>query len=104
MHEILTVEPHSWGYVLAIRTGPAEFSKLLVTMLRRRGLRGKDGRVWQCRPCLACRGRLVGLGGAKCAICDGTGLETEKPLDVPDEQTLFQLAGMAYLPPEKRVG
>lgn len=37
--------PAQWGVILAIRTGPAEFSHRCVAELRRHGLRTEDGRV-----------------------------------------------------------
>lgn len=37
--------PAQWGAILAIRTGPAEFSKGLVTALLRHGMRCQDGAV-----------------------------------------------------------
>lgn len=37
--------PASWGAQMAIRTGPAEYSKHLVTVCQRRGLRCEDGRL-----------------------------------------------------------
>lgn len=37
--------PAQWGVILAIRTGPAEYSKHLVTVCRRVGVRVEEGRV-----------------------------------------------------------
>ena len=37
--------PAQWGAILAIRTGPAEYSQQLVTRCRDRGLRCEDGRL-----------------------------------------------------------
>lgn len=37
--------PAQWGAILAIRTGPAEYSRELVTRCRDRGLRCEDGRL-----------------------------------------------------------
>jgi DNA polymerase/3'-5' exonuclease PolX len=37
--------PAQWGCILAIRTGPAEYSQQLVTRCRDRGLRCEDGRL-----------------------------------------------------------
>lgn len=41
----LVTPPAEWGPQLAIRTGPADFSQLLVTRLRNRLWRCEDGRV-----------------------------------------------------------
>jgi len=37
--------PAQWGVILAIRTGPAEYSQHLVTVCRRVGVRVEEGRV-----------------------------------------------------------
>lgn len=37
--------PAQWGAIFAIRTGPAEYAKRLVTMARRRGYKCEDGRL-----------------------------------------------------------
>lgn len=45
--------PAQWGAILAIRTGPAEYSERLVTNCKKRGLQCVDGRL------LTPRGRVV---------------------------------------------
>ena len=44
--DVFTATPETWGYIFLIRTGPAEFSKWVVTELKRRGYTLKDGAVW----------------------------------------------------------
>jgi DNA polymerase/3'-5' exonuclease PolX len=45
-HEILTCDERNWGSMLAIKTGPAEFSEYCVTRLKSRGAyRHQDGYV-----------------------------------------------------------
>lgn len=44
-HEFFLATPDTFGYHLAIRTGPADYSRFLVTALQRQGLRGIDGEV-----------------------------------------------------------
>ena len=44
--DVFTVAPETWGYIFMLRTGPAEFSKWIVTELKRRGYMLKDGAVW----------------------------------------------------------
>jgi DNA polymerase/3'-5' exonuclease PolX len=45
-HEIFVADVENWGAILAIRTGPAEFSEMLVTRLKVGGrLRQQDGFV-----------------------------------------------------------
>lgn len=56
-HEVFLAEPDNWGAILTIRTGPAEFSKRLVTQLldgrrlRQQGgfVRYEDGTIYPCR-------------------------------------------------------
>jgi DNA polymerase/3'-5' exonuclease PolX len=68
--------PAQWGAILAIRTGPAEYAKALVTRARSRGLKCEDG-------------RLVSLT---------TGIE--RP--TPTEQEFIEACGHRYLPPGQR--
>lgn len=41
--------PAQWGAIMAIRTGPAEFSRALVTVARNNGLRCTEGRLVDAR-------------------------------------------------------
>lgn len=43
--DLFTATPETWGYILMIRTGPAEFSKVVVTKLKRFGYRSENGRI-----------------------------------------------------------
>jgi DNA polymerase/3'-5' exonuclease PolX len=100
MNEVFCADAENWGSVLAIRTGPAELSQRLVVGLRRGGYRNKEGYVWKCVVCCHCdgeRGREP-----KCVACDGTGLEPDERVSVPDERTFFKLAGIAWAEPENR--
>jgi hypothetical protein len=123
-HEIWTASPQSWGSLLLIRTGPAEFSKAFVIALQARGYIHRDGFVrnknlWTC----SCGWRGVSPiwmptavkapnvrtnphGGDEAAHCPGcTSTATIEPAVVPcpDEKTAFALAGMPYLEPRERV-
>lgn len=44
-HEVFTADEDNWGAILAIRTGPAEYSEHLVTVIQRKGLKQADGYV-----------------------------------------------------------
>lgn len=68
--------PAQWGVILAIRTGPADYSEWLVTEARRRGLRVSGG-------------QLLGKG--------------DEPLPVPDEEAFYSALGLRYVSPELRV-
>lgn len=71
--------PAQWGLLLAIRTGPGEFSHQLVTPRHMGGLlpdgwNVRDGQLWH-------------------------GFES---VPVPDEETLFDILGMDYITPADR--
>lgn len=68
--------PAQWGAVYAIRTGPGDFSKYLVTACQSMGLRCEEGRLV----------RKV----------DGSTYPT------PTEESFFQACGVPWLPPEHR--
>jgi hypothetical protein len=75
-HEIFSAHEGNWGAIFAIRTGPGEFSKRLVTVMQGRGYRQVDGFVER--------------------ISDG------QRIAVPDEETYFKICGLVYLKPEAR--
>lgn len=76
----LQPNPATWGVNFLIRTGADEFSKRMVTSTQHgglcpAGLSVKDGRIWQ----------------------------NGKVLETPEEQNIFELWGMDYIEPSKRV-
>jgi|GEM_PF-685206 len=98
-HEIFMAAADNWGSVLAIRTGPAEYSQWLVTRLRGQNRRNKDGKVWRCEPC----SQIGAPGhGALCGDCQGTNLKPAEVIPAPDEATYFQLCGIPFLEPQER--
>jgi len=71
--------PAQWGVIFAIRTGPAEFSKWIVTPRKRGGAlpsncKVKNGGVWR-------NGAMISM---------------------PEEEDFLSLLGLAGLPPEAR--
>jgi DNA polymerase/3'-5' exonuclease PolX len=68
--------PAQWGAILAIRTGPADFSRRLVTVCKERGLDCRDGRL----------------------VARGSGRE----LATPEEEDFFRACGVTYLEPWMR--
>ena len=78
VHDIYLASPANWGSVLAVRTGPFDYSKMLVTVMKMRGYECRDGfYVYQ-------RG-------------------TEKRIDVPDEkQFITEICGQRWLEPWER--
>lgn len=76
-HEIFTATPENWGAILLIRTGPAHFSKDMVTKFLAGGMyRQQDG-------------VLINVA-------------TGQPVNVPTEEEYFRLLGMPFISPEAR--
>lgn len=73
--DLFTAHANNWGYIYAIRTGSADFSRFLASCWVKRGFKGIDGNL--CR--------------------DGV------PVAAPDEQTFFNLLRLSYVQPEKRI-
>ena len=103
--DLFLVTFETWGVQLAIRTGPADFSRELVTE-RCRGGRLQDGltigrgRVW--RTDQVARGMVDysdGTGGSLFLPMDGA-----QPLDTPEEADFLALAGGWIEPAERHVG
>lgn len=70
--------PADWGALMVIRTGPAAYSKMLVTLLRARGRKLEGGRILSLdtgKPCHAC----------------------------PTEEAFFQACGMGFVQPHRRL-
>ncbi|MBV8781150.1 MAG: hypothetical protein JO353_07105 [Phycisphaerae bacterium] len=102
MHEFFLPDETNYGSILAIRTGPPEFSRQLVTGLLRNGRRNKDGYVRKCVPCSFAT--ATGKACEKsCSLCHGTQLEAVgDPLAVPTEEEYFALCGVPWCAPEDR--
>ena len=96
--DLYLATPDNWGYIFAIRTGPAHFSKRAVTPTSKGGFlteghRCADGYVWERhRP-------------------GGTSLEPQRKLDdgawysmlrVPEEQDFFKLLTCGWIDPPRR--
>lgn len=72
----LVTPPAEWGTILAIRTGPADFSRRAVTRIKHRGWTVTNGQVLQ---------------------------ENGEPYPTPKESDFFRAAQMDHLPPSERV-
>lgn len=77
-HEIYTTTAEHLGITLAIRTGPADFSRNLVTRLKTIGYPVREGCIWS-----------------------GTG-ERARPIPAPTEADVFRIAQWPYVAPEDR--
>jgi hypothetical protein len=99
--DLYIVAPETWGYHFAVRTGPAEFSKALVTERSRGGrlrdgLICREGRVWHADQVTV--GMIDGRDYTGPFFLPHAGAE---PLDTPEERDFLELAG-GWLPPEAR--
>lgn len=76
-NEIFTATPQNWGAILLIRTGPADFSKMMVEKFLKGGMyRQQDGVLIH--------------------------VATKQPVSVPDEETYFRMLGMPFIKAEDR--
>lgn len=74
--------PAQWGAIMAIRTGPEEYARELVTSARRRGLRCEDDRL---------------------LVSEWIGpVISTRELATPEERDFIEACGMPYRPPEDR--
>jgi DNA polymerase/3'-5' exonuclease PolX len=77
--DLFITRPEQWGVVMTLRTGPANFSRDLVTTKQKGGLlpshlKVKDGRVWA----------------------------GSKALDTSSEEKFFDLLGLKWIEPRNR--
>lgn len=88
-HELWCATPDNFGAIFAMRTGPAEFSRMLVSQMPRHGFKQWNGSL--------CRVEYV-TGNGYC----GTNQKCT-PVPCPDELTFFKAAGFdRVIPPEER--
>lgn len=45
--DLFITTPECWGVIFAIRTGPGDYSRELVTVAKRLGYQVEDGRLWR---------------------------------------------------------
>jgi DNA polymerase/3'-5' exonuclease PolX len=123
-HDLYTADADNWGSVLAIRTGPGGYSKMLVNALQRNGCWNNGGYVWK-KTEIACRcGWSGGYMDAKfaapepgdptpkftnghdqavlCPRCGlGDGIEMPR-IPVPEERDYFRLCNVPWTEPADR--
>lgn len=126
-NEIFAADADNYGAILAIRTGPGDFSRMLVTVMQKNGYMNHGGYVynknnWRCscgwsgaKP-TRMRDNLFGAwitdpdgrdGGPYSYACPKCGTHDSKQIvmervPVPDEQEYFKLCGVPFLEPQKR--
>ena len=76
----VVLPPAEWGIIFVIRTGPAMYSKWLVTEALYKGMQVVDGQLW----------RIV--NGQKLSI-----------ISCPEEKSFFRALDILYEEPEKRI-
>jgi DNA polymerase/3'-5' exonuclease PolX len=124
-NEIFLADPDNWGNVLAIRTGPAEFSHSLMINLQQRGYWQNEGYLHDKRDIRCTCGwtgssntieRTSSVPGDNdqskytdgnknrlaCPSCRLGKNLTIKMIPVPDERTYLELAGVGWIEPEDR--
>lgn len=82
--ELFRTEPDNWGYILALRTGPDKFNKLLVT---------KHAHGGALPPDIILRGGNVWLIG-RCP--------QETLIPAPTEHSFFAALNLPHIPPQER--
>lgn len=92
LHEIFVADLVNWGCILAIRTGPADYSRELVTRLRDRGFRQHEGYLYRIHAAPVSRFWQ--------RLDDGSWGER---VSCPDERDyIARYAGLPWLEPEAR--
>lgn len=74
--DIFFAEPDNWGYILAIRTGSADYSHMLATRWSKKDYHGRNGYLYK--------------------------YNHRTPVLLREEQDVFDLVGLPYCSPEKR--
>ncbi len=76
MLDLFIARPENWGFLVVIRTGPAEYSALCMSRLKHMGFQASEGQVWD---------RMKG------------------PIPVREEKDFFDLLGRRMPAPEERL-
>lgn len=77
--DLFITTAEQWGVIFALRTGPGDFSKALVTRAYRYGLKVDEGQLWRTHRD-----------------------DTRTPVPTPDEAAFFAALHVPYLEPEAR--
>ncbi len=91
--DLFITMPKAWGYQLAIRTGPKDYSRWLVTQ-RSRGGGLADG--------YACADGMVWRTETRHTPSMGERVELAEPVAVPEERDFFDLIAGGYVDPPLR--
>jgi DNA polymerase/3'-5' exonuclease PolX len=88
--DVFSASELNWGVILLLRTGPAEFNRQLVLRESRggwlpRGFFFRDGHLWRLPP-----------------PYDADLADQAVVVPTPEERSVFDALGYAYVPPERR--
>lgn len=86
--DLFITTPEKWGLIYAIRTGPAAFSKAIVTEFHKHGWHQHLGQLHQHSK----------LGGKPCE----KGAQCPLIIPTPEEADVFNVLSWGYLPPSAR--
>ncbi len=84
--DLFMCRPEAFGWIHLLRTGPEEFGKELVQIVRPWGFRFFEGRLCKITP-------AAGLIGSK---------DEAVPIDTPTEESVFEALGLPFLPMDRR--
>lgn len=74
--DLFMAKPETWGYILALRTGSAEYMQAVARTWKRKGFEGRKGMMWHTRQ--------------------------ERHIATPTEEYFFRLIGVEFRPPQDR--
>jgi DNA polymerase/3'-5' exonuclease PolX len=102
------IEPRQWGVIYAIRTGPGDFNRILVTNQLFGGACPPDrkvagGRVWSLVACSEERRyHMARMPASKFARQAEQGELDAQVIPTPTEESFFEALEVPYWPPEQR--
>jgi DNA polymerase/3'-5' exonuclease PolX len=102
------IEPRQWGVIYAIRTGPGDFNRVLVTSqwfggACPKGRKVASGRVWDFGSCtVAAQQQFARMPAHRFARLAEKGTIPAKVIPTPTEESFFEALEMPCCPPEQR--
>lgn len=84
--------PNQWGHMLMVRTGPADFSKLMMTQRYKKGVLPDD---------LYCKDHAI-WRRASVYDNDGDAWSCDRLIPTPDERDVFEVMGLDFIAPVRR--